>query len=202
MTRTTPAILIAALAAMIGTGAIAAPKASVPESGKLQFDVIRKGRDIGDYTLKFRGKGDDLTVSVLTDVMVRVPVIGVSAYNFNQTGTETWKNGKLAALETTTDDNGTAHSIRVGATALVPASLWSADIVKSTQILNTIDGSTDRISVRNLGTETVETGHGAVEAQHFAISGDLQRELWFADAKLVHVRFQADDGSQIDYVLR
>ena len=45
-------------------------------------------------------------------------------------------------------------------------------------------------------------GHGAVEAQHFALSGDLQRELWFADGKLVHVRFQADDGSQIDYVLR
>ena len=202
MTRTKTAILIAALAASIGTGALAAPTASVPESGALQFDVIRKGRDIGDYALKFRGKGNDLTVSVKTDVMVRVPVIGVSAYSFNQTGTETWKNGKLAALETTTDDNGTPHTVNVGATSLVPASLWSADIVKAKQVLNTIDGSTDSISVRNLGVEAVETGHGAVEAEHYAISGDLQRELWFADGKLVHVRFEAEDGSQIDYVLR
>ena len=39
-------------------------------------------------------------------------------------------------------------------------------------------------------------------AESIRLIGDLQRELWFADGKLVHVRFQAEDGSQIDYVLR
>ncbi len=57
---------------------MASPGASVPASGRLAFDVIRKDRDIGDYVVTFRGSGDDVTVDIATDVKVKVPVIGVS----------------------------------------------------------------------------------------------------------------------------
>ena len=57
-------------------------------------------------------------------------------------------------------------------------------------------------NVRKLGTESVATGSGSVKAAHYAVSGGLNRELWYADGKLVHVRFKADDGSVIDYALR
>ena len=193
----------AALLAVTAAGAaLASPGASVPASGKLAFDVIRKGKDIGNYTLTFNGKGGDLTVGIATDVKVKVPIIGVSAYTFQQQSTETWRGGKLAALSSKTDDNGTPHSISVGATPLIPASLWSADLLAARQVLNTINGGTDTISVRKLGTESVATGSGSVKAAHYAVSGGLNRELWYADGKLVHVRFKADDGSVIDYALR
>lgn len=192
--------LLTALA--LAPAAMAAPAASVPASGRLAFDVIRKDRDIGDYVVTFRGSGNDVTVDIATDVTVKVPVIGVSAYRFSQASTETWRGGQLASLTSRTDDNGTPHDIRVGATSLIPASLWNADLVGATQVLNTIDGSTDPISVSNLGTENVMTGSGAVPATHYALRGGLQRDLWYADATLVHVRFTAEDGSQVDYVLR
>ncbi len=131
-----------------------------------------------------------------------MPVIGVSAYRFSQTSTETWRGGQLAGLASRTDDNGTPHDIRVGATSLIPASLWNADMVRSSAVLNTIDGSTDPISVSNLGTENVATGSGTVAATHYALRGGLNRDLWYAGATLVHVRFAAEDGSQVDYVLR
>lgn len=182
--------------------ATAAPADSVPASGRLSFDVIRKGKDIGDYIVSFRGSGNDLQVDLDTNVMVKLPVIGVSAYSFKQQSTETWTGGKLAALKSTTDDNGTPHQISVGATSLIPASLWSADLVGARQVLNTIDGSTDAIQVRNAGTESVKTGAGPVQATHYVVSGGLNRELWYADGKLVHVRFTAEDGSVIDYALR
>ena len=51
----------------------------------IDFYVIRNGRDIGDYVVSFRGKGDDLTVNVATDVSVKVPVIGVSALSNTST---------------------------------------------------------------------------------------------------------------------
>ena len=196
--------LLAALALTLTAfgPAFAAPSASVPRSGKLAFDVIRNGRDIGDYVVTFHGAGNDLTVDIATDVSVKLPVIGVSAYRFRQSSKETWHGGQLAALTSQTDDNGSPHKISVRATSLIPASLWDADILGATQVLNTIDGSTDRISVRNLGTETVNTGAGPVRATHYALTGDLNRELWFAGSTLVHVRFLAEDGSQIDYVLR
>ena len=71
------AAFVALTAAAAGT-AQAAPGPSVPASGRMTFDVIRKGKDIGDYVLSFRGKGPDLTVNVSTDVNVKMPVIGVS----------------------------------------------------------------------------------------------------------------------------
>ena len=196
------AALVALGAVTTSFAAFAAPSDSVPASGRLTFDVIRKGKDIGDYTVTFRGKGGDLDVDLRTDVKVKVPVIGVSAYTFRQQSTETWRGGKLAALSSKTDDNGTPHSISVGATPLIPASLWSADLLAARQVLNTINGGTDTISVRKLGTESVATGSGSVKAAHYAVSGGLNRELWYADGKLVHVRFKADDGSAIDYALR
>ncbi|MCJ8140064.1 DUF6134 family protein [Falsirhodobacter halotolerans] len=192
--------LLTALA--LAPAAMAAPAASVPASGQLAFDVIRNGRDIGDYVATFHGSGNDLTVDIATHVSVKLPVIGISAYRFNQTSTETWRGGRLAALNSKTDDNGTPHDIKVGATALVPASLWNADLVHASSVLNTIDGSTDQISVRNLGAENVMTGSGQVQATHYAVRGGLDRDVWYAGSKLVHVRFTADDGSQVDYVLR
>ena len=192
--------LLTALA--LAPAAMASPGASVPASGRLAFDVIRKDRDIGDYVVTFRGSGGDVTVDIATDVKVKVPVIGVAAYRFSQTSTETWRGGQLAGLTSRTDDNGTPHDIRVGATSLIPASLWNADMVRSSAVLNTIDGSTDLISVSNLGTENVATGSGTVASTHYALRGGLNRDLWYAGATLVHVRFAAEDGSQVDYVLR
>lgn len=204
-TQTLTAIFLTAATLGLAGGAqvaSAAPADSVPASGQMNFDVIRNGKDIGDYVLTFRGNGDNLTVDLRTDVKIKLPVIGVSVYTFNQQSTETWRGGKLAALRSKTDDNGTPHDISVGATALIPASLWAADMVGARQVLNTIDGSADAIKVNNLGTESVATGAGAVQATHYAVTGGLNRELWYADAKLVHVRFVAEDGSVIDYALR
>ena len=200
MTRILPAALALALTTL--GPALAAPMDSVPPSGRLVFDVMRGGRDIGDYVVTIRGAGGDLTVDVATDVLVKVPVIGISAYRFRQSSTEKWHGGRLTGLTSQTDDNGKPHRISVGATDLVPASLWDADILRASRVLNTIDGSTDAIRVSNLGSEAVATGGGTVQADHYALRGDLNRDLWFAQGKLIHVRFNAEDGSQIDYVLR
>lgn len=184
----------------LAPAAIAAPAPSVPASGKLAFDVMRKGKDIGDYVVSFSGSGNDVTAKIATNISVKVPVIGVSAYRFTQASTETWRGGKLAGLVSKTDDNGTPHDITVGASPLVPASLWNADIVNASKVLNTIDGSTDAIKVSNMGQESIDTGSGAVKATHYALRGGLNRDLWYDGAQLVHVRLTADDGSTVDYV--
>lgn len=204
MTRNSilPGLILALGLTAAAPAAMAAPVNSVPASGRLSFDVLRKGKDIGDYVVTFRGKGNDLTVDVKTDIAVRVPIIGISAYSFHQTSTESWRNGHLARLTSRTDDNGTPHDITVGETPLVPASLWNADLLGSSQVLNTINGGTDAIQVSKLGTESIATGSGAVQATHYAVRGALERDLWYANGTLVHVRLTAEDGSQIDYVLR
>lgn len=196
---------LAVLLLLAATPGIAGAAAydSVPASDALSFDVIRKGSDIGDQVISFDRTGDALTVHVKTDVKVKVPIIGVSAYVFKQTSTEKWQGGKLVSLTAKTNDNGKARDITLGASALVPANLWDADILSGGKLLNTIDGSTMQISARKIGTESVRA-HGAdVTATQYEITGGLNRDLWFdASRQLVHVRFPAEDGSQIDYVLR
>lgn len=195
--------LLAALALSVAGSAFAAAPDSVPADGRLTFDVIRKGKDIGDQVIRFDRKGDAVAVSLETDVKVKVPILGMNAYVFRQSSRETWQGNKLVALQSTTDDNGKNQAIKVGASAILPASLWNADIVKASRLLNTIDGQTMAVSVQSLGAETVKTASGAVPATHYRISGGLERDLWFdGDSRLVHVAFTAEDGSRIDYVLR
>lgn len=193
----------ALLAALAGGPVMAAAVDSIPPGGVITFDVMRNGKDIGDQVIRFDRTGDTVQVSVETDVKVKVPVIGVSAYVFRQSSQETWQGNKLTALKSKTDNNGKDAAITLGASPLVPASLWNAEIVKATQILNTIDGTTMAVAVQNLGPDTVQTGHGAVPATHYRLTGGLERDLWFdAGHRLVHVALTADDGSRVDYVLR
>ena len=194
---------VALVAAAVPVAAGASATDSVPASGQLTFDVIRNGKDIGNQIIQFARSGDRLAVHLTTDVRVKVPIIGMSVYVFTQDSTETWQGGKLSALTSKTDDNGTPHDISTGPTPLVPASLWNADILTVGKALNTIDGLTMAISVHRLGKETVAADGRQVSATHYAINGGLERELWFdGDKRLVHVRFTADDGSTVDYVLR
>lgn len=195
--KTTLSTLFAALLA----GTSAASAASVPDSHALTFDVIRKGKDIGDYSIRFQPKGNALTVRLKTDVAVKI--LGISAYVFTQDSTEHWTAGKLASLTSVTNDDGKAHNIRIGASSTLPASLWNADLVKATRALNTVDGHKMAIRVNSLGSEQVATGHGTVTATHYRLSGDLARDLWYAaDGTLAKVAFVGDDGSKIEYRLR
>ena len=59
------------------------------------------------------------------------------------------------------------------------------------------------INVKDIGTEEVLTTSGKIiNAKHYAVTGDLERELWFDQAnRLVHVLFKGQDGSSIEYIL-
>ncbi|MEQ9258021.1 MAG: DUF6134 family protein [Roseovarius sp.] len=193
---------ILSLAAGLTLGlATAVSAASIPASGKLDFDVVRKGSDIGDHSYRFSGSGDALTVNVNTDIMVKVPIIRTTAYSFKHQSVESWQNGKLTSVRSATNDDGTPHQLATGGNGVLPASLWNDDILRAGKLLNTIDGHLMQIRVSDMGTEQVATKRGTVAAHHYRISGDLNRDLWYdADGSLAHVSFTADDGSTVTYV--
>ena len=174
---------------------------SLPQGGSLKFDVIRKGKDIGDHSYKFSGSGNAFSVKVATDIAVKIPLIRTTVYSFKHDSTERWKAGALQNVNSKTDDDGTPHQLNVAAKGALPASLWDEDIVRSGKLLNTIDGRIMAIRTADLGMETVQTKRGPVKAHHYRMSGDLVRDLWYdEDGNLAHVVFKADDGSTITYV--
>lgn len=175
--------------------------ATLPSSGKLAFEVMRKGKDIGDHSYRFSGSPGAFSVTVATDVAVKVPLIRTTLYSFKHSSVETWKGDQLKGLNSQTNDDGTPHKLNIGATKLLPASLWNEDIVRSSKLVNTVDGKTMSVRVTDMGSETVPLKRGKITAHHYRLSGGLQRDLWFdPDGNLAHVSFTADDGSTVTYV--
>ena len=176
---------------------------TVPSSGVLAFDVMREGNDIGDHRYTFLENGKALSVQVETDVAVKLPLIGVTVFRFEHESHETWRDGRLSALRSKTNDDGEEHQVDLANAQGFPASLWNDAILGQTVLLNMVDGRSMKASVVDVGPETVQAKGKAVPAHHYRLSGDLERELWYdASGMLVKVAFTADDGSHIEYTLK
>jgi len=181
--------------------ALPANALSLPSNGKLNFDVIRKGKDIGDHSYRFSGSEGSFTVKVITDVVVKVPLIRTTAYSFKHSSIETWKGGKLQQLKSATQDDGVPHQLATTGKGILPASLWNEDIAKTGKLLNTVDGKIMTIRVADLGMENVPVKGGQVTAHHYRLSGGLDRDLWYdGKGNLARVAFKADDGSTVTYI--
>jgi hypothetical protein len=193
---------IATLLTAIGM-ALASPvhAASIPSSGRLDFDVMRKGKDIGDHSYKFAGSANSLSVQVTTDIVVKVPIIRTTAYSFKHNSVEKWSGNKLVKVNSKTNDDGTPHQLNTGGNGVLPASLWNIDAMRNGKLLNTVDGTIMSVHVSDLGAETVTVKGGQVKAQHYRLSQGLNRDLWFdGKGNLARVAFKADDGSTVTYV--
>lgn len=219
-------ILLSALVAsflLTGTNLIpdtAAAGASSPEIHELDFTVLRDGKNVGRHVMTFSNIDEGFGVEIKTDVVVKFAFIPV--YHFNHKSRERWRDDRLVMLESSTDDDGTTHSLTVKADsaslhvvgdgeasiadpAIIPASLWRKELAKAgdATILNTLDGHKMAVNVAFAGDESLMAGGVSVNTRHFVVTGDLQRELWYDPAgTLVKVRFKGSDGSDIQYVLQ
>lgn len=213
--RLAPLSLIPAL--LLGGGAALAAD-TIPRDA-LTFTVLRNGEAVGSHVLRFQATdGNGVQVSTDTNVVVKMAMIPV--YRFEHHGREVWKDGHLVALTSETNDDGTRHALKVNGDGgglsvngdgkasrlpaeTLPASLWNSGTVTRATLLNTLDGHAMDVHVADLGGDQVSVGGHAVPAHHYAMTGDLSRELWYdAAGTLVQVRFKAKDDSDIQYVLR
>ena len=93
--------------------------AAQPAIEILEFAIMRKGEQIGTHKIELRRTGKETSVSVETNVEVKI--LFVTAYRFQYTGTERWVNGRLVALSAATDDNGTQHKLTAALKGAVPS---------------------------------------------------------------------------------
>lgn len=183
----------------------------------LNFDVLCNGEKIGNHQIIFEKHGEDLNVSIQTDVEVKIMFVPV--YKFHHKSMETWKNGQLVGLYSKTNDDGTLHQLSLGrqnnvlsgtsdgkeisiTRDILPASLWHPKIINSLSLLNTLEGHEMKIAVHHIGQEIMTTDKGTQPADYYKLTGELERELWFdKDQRLIKVRFKGSDDSEITYKL-
>ena len=190
-------------------------QSNAPATDNLAFEVLRKGKPIGTHTIAFTPNGDDLQVDI--DIRLDVKFLMFNAYSYRHKNQEIWRDGQLVQIETKTDDdgenffvngrangkgfevNGSAGDAMAPAT-IIPTSYWDPAIVKQNKLLNTQTGELLEVSVAPGDETEIVVGDQTVDARHYVMSGDLDLELWYDPAgTLRRIRFEASDGSTIDY---
>lgn len=192
--------------------------AAAPAKIHQTFDIVRKGDKIGANTVDIDHKGDSTTVRNKTAISVKVMYIEM--YRYEHACSETWKNGQLTAFKSQTDDNGTKHAVEIAPSptpdkitlivdgkkteepkSLVPASLWSKELVTRTELFDPADGTRLSVKVKDLGEETVTIQGVQHQTHHYQIAAkppaDFDRDLWFEGDLLVRMKMIGSDKSTI-----
>jgi len=181
----------------------------------LSYAVTRNGDRIGTTTVRLQRDGRHTVAEIATQVQVKIAMITV--YRFEQRETERWVDGELIGLHSVTDDNGTLHkvsAVRRGGKlsvnadgkesevdpAMVPASLWNAQLVKKTMALNPQDGSIVPVSVIDHGKEQLVLQGRPMTAHHYSINTNFPQDVWYDEQhRLLKVELRGSDGSKILY---
>lgn len=203
---------------LVLSAALFAAVAQAEQARTTRFAVMRNGVQIGTNTIQLQRQGPETMVRIVTDVAVRIAFVTV--YRFDQTETERWVDGRLLAMNSATDDNGTVHRVtanrgkdritveadgrttRVAGTT-IPASLWNPALLGQRVALNPQDGSIMPIAVVDHGEEKLAVAGGTHWAHHYSIISTFPQDVWYDDEhQLVKVEIKGRDGSTIRYVAR
>jgi hypothetical protein len=104
-----------------------------------RFEIMRNGEPIGTHVIEVNRSGNEFFVSVVTDLTVKV--LFVTAYRLQIAANERWANGRLLALNSTSNNNGTRHVVSAAARGY-SQDVWYNDQARLVQAqLVTRDGS-------------------------------------------------------------
>lgn len=196
------------------------PLLSVPKSGHLDFEVIRNGKTLGSHKFKFKSFQQRLEVRVSSEIEYRL--FSIPFYTHSHKAKEVWRNGNLISMEAETNDDGEVISISAEAVnnwltisssqglikvprTVKPASFWSARAVHSDTLFSTLRGGILKISVEHIRDEVIQVKGMPRLTKHYKMVGGVERDLWFDPSDnmaLVYLKFEAKDGSTVEYKLR
>jgi hypothetical protein len=180
-----------------------------------RFAITRNGEQIGVHLIEVNRSGQEISVAIVTDLTVKV--LFVTAYRLQLTASERWVNGRLVALSSRSNNNGTRHFVSVAAKGfslevkvdgkvtlidpnIMPASFWNPELLGRPIMLDAQDGQIMPVSVRDGGEEDLTINGRIVKAQRYTINSRYSQDVWYDDqARLVQAKLVASDGSVIMY---
>ncbi len=218
-----PAVLFATASLVLASlpaasNAQTAPSvAGQPASGEIVFDVIREDSPMGTHSLRFTPKDDRLTVEIAIDL--KVDLGPFTLFRYTHRNREEWQNGRLIAMQSTTDDDGIAQQASVRLTGdrlkidgtegrfdLPPDALattyWHEEMVRRPVLIDSANGGLRKVQVRPLAETALPVGGVETRARGYRVTGDLDLEIFYLEnGEWAGLKFRAR-GSDITYVRR
>jgi hypothetical protein len=185
------------------------------DAGEFTFTVLRDGEPVGRHRFVFEREGDRIEIREATEI--EVSFAAIPFYTFEHQAHQLWQNGRAVSIDATTDDNGEEFDIKVRDTGAgyvrtvngridrfgdsrVVLAFWNRDTLKHEAFFSVIEDKTLDVSFHHVGAETLTLAGQKLEAQHYRMVGDEERDLWFDPAgRLAKVAFQRY-GAAIEYV--
>ncbi len=171
----------------------------------ISYVILKDGEPIGHETVAMTGDGDRTIVAVRTETRVKVLFLD---FHYDHRREETWRAGNLERMVADTDDDGTIHHIDVtrdgGTTRLtldgvardmpaeaLPLTLWGKAILDRHLLYGVSDAAPYHVAIQALGAVSLARNGREETAEHYRISGDVDRELWYgSDGLLLKTTFQ------------
>jgi YD repeat-containing protein len=179
--------------------------AHAAETEVRRFNVSVDGKQSGQYTMTFTNQ-DDGTLAIACDAHVKVKVAFVTAYHYDYTGTEVWKDGRLLSLKSTCDDDGKKFQVNAvaGESGLTVTVNGSRRTVRWDVFLTTAccwpdakrrDGDLPLMESDNAQEINGKIQHIADDTtgSHYRLTSLCQHEIWY-DAAGRMVRQEWTEG--------
>ena len=198
------------VAASVISPEIEALTAAPPETEVRTFAVQVDGKPSGTYTITSRKTDEVITVTNSADVLVRK---GPFRYQYTFRSSENWKEGRVTAFESTTNDDGkrktakgtatadgltiTANGvIRAGRSNVLTTTGWVPPGPKTQDaiLLDTEEGTETAVKVQALGPCQVVVNGKVTPGQKYRLTGTgIDTEWWFdTNDRPIHQRMMWD----------
>ena len=160
----------------------------IPDTNEIHFDIIRKGKDIGDHIINFKQKNDQLIVTV--DINIKVKIAFVVVYRFEHKSIEIWKNKSLISFSGKTifeDDREYDVSIKdLGdiyegygmdgkfqfPKQVLLSNYWNINVMKENQIFDTQKGIIRETSIKDLGIVELDINDKKIKAHKYVLNAN------------------------------
>ena len=207
--------------ALVGGGLLAvgmaSPALAIPPD--VAFKVFRKGTHIGMHTIQFASSGEGLAVTSRLELTVKVAFI--TAYSYEQTGRDEWKDDVLVRTRIETHDDGkdtiVVAEVRDGQLAvegptgnyttplgaMTDLSFWNEAITRGQPVIDSQTAELIKIAVEPGTHERIELRGQMVEARRFAMAATKGRSgtVWYDDAGNLVKAIVLTRGETLDYEL-
>lgn len=190
-----------------------------------RYLVYRNNKEIGTHTVRFQRKAENLFVKVKSDLAVRY--LGIPVYRYSYEADEVWEDGKFVSVESRIKENLKKRRIikaRVDGKVLevtdqgktrsaplvrFPSNHWHPDVLRESRLFHTVHARVHHVKIRQVSNDKIQLqrvdSNGqktteVVRARRFAYTGGFLAEVWYDTRfRWIQLRFNADDGSEIEY---
>ena len=161
----------------------------IPKDNKVNFDIIRKNKIIGNHEIIFSRNENEVIVE--TNINIKVKLLFIQAYKFSHESKEIWKDNNFIKFKGHTDfedereyfiegyeDENNFYATGMDGKLIldkniIPSNFWNMDVLKQDEIFDIQKGIVRKIEVKKLGNEDITIKNKKINCQKYILNASV-----------------------------